>query len=214
MFSKLPQFLLASSSPYRANLLNQIGLKFDSYSPNIDESPKINELPLQLAQRLSAAKAEKASEQYPQHIIIASDQVACLAGTQTPIGKPYNAQNAIAQLSTYSGKTLHFYTALSVFAPSHYANSHASQRQTIVESYSVNFRTLSSAQIRNYVEIDKPFDCAGSFKAESIGISLFESFSGRDHNSLIGLPLMALIELLNNIGIDVLDLQMQYAEQA
>lgn len=203
----IPPILLASSSPYRAAMLQQLGLVFDTYSPNIDESALVNEQPQQLAERLSIEKARAAQSVFPDSLIIASDQVACMDASAQIIGKPYTQVNAIKQLTQYSGNTLHFYTALSVFAPTDYGVKHQVQTQhTLVETYSVTFRQLSQRQIERYIQIEQPLDCAGSFKAEGLGISLFERFSGRDYNTLIGLPLMALVETFQALHIDILDL--------
>lgn len=206
MQSHSPKLLLASSSPYRAKLFAQLGFKFETYSPDIDESPLVNESPIQLAKRLSQQKASVAQAQYGEHIIVASDQVASLNGDEKPIGKPYSFDNAYAQLSKCSGKTLIFYTGLSLYLPASFATKQqVAQQHSLVESFQVTFRKLSDHQIRRYLEIEKPFDCAGSFKAEGLGISLFEQFEGRDYNTLIGLPLMALVDLLLAVGIDIYD---------
>lgn len=216
------RLLLASSSSYRAKLLAQLGFRFDVYSPDVNEQPSEKESPHELAYRLSKAKAQKAQLQYPDHTIIASDQVACLAGSHIPIGKPYTAENAIKQLTSFSGNTVHFFTGLCVIVPKCIAEHAAAKdanitdtkvfssklahknEKTIVERFDVHFRELSHAQIAKYVELDSPLNCAGSFKAEGLGIHLFAGFDGRDYNSLIGLPLMALIDILHEFGIDSL----------
>jgi MAF protein len=204
----LPKLLLASSSPYRAAMLRQLGLSFESFSPDINENPLANELPEHLAQRLSQQKAAVAQSHYPEHIIIASDQVACIEGSKTPIGKPHTFENANAQLQQYSGKTLEFYTGLSVFLPENFAiERQTTQYHSVVEHFKVRFRTLGNQQIQRYLEIEEPLDCAGSFKAEGLGITLFEGFEGRDYNTLIGLPLMALVDVFLSVDIDVLELQ-------
>ena len=206
-----PPFLLASSSPYRAKLLSQFGVPFDTFSPNIDESPEVGESANTLAFRLSQAKANAVADKFPEHIIIASDQVACIKGTEKPLGKPNTRENAIAQLTQCSSKTVHFYTGLSVIMPSAILK-HASQgrQQTIVETFDVNFRALTQTQIEAYIDIELPLDCAGSFKAEGLGIALFDSFSGRDHNTLIGLPLMALNDCLKTFDVDLMRLAAQH----
>jgi MAF protein len=197
--------LLASSSPYRASLLSQLGLAFDTCSPDIDESPLENESPCDLARRLSLAKALELKDKYPNHIIIASDQVASVSGSDKPLGKPLRISNAIKQLQDCSAKTVRFYTGLSVIAPASFNNPQVPKAQTLVESFDVQFRALTLSQIERYIE--KPLDCAGSFKAEGLGIALFERFEGRDYNTLIGLPLMALVDCFSALGIDVLQLQ-------
>ncbi|MBT1449547.1 septum formation protein Maf [Glaciecola sp. XM2] len=205
MNTDTPKFLLASSSPYRAAMLRQLGIAFDVASPNIDESPLCTELPAHLALRLSQQKAQSLVSNYAEHIIIASDQVACIAGTHAPLGKPLSITNAIAQLTRCSGRVVDFYTGLSVILPDSICAPRQCEKQhTLVEKFSVEFRTLSHAQIEAYVHAEQPLDCAGSFKAEGLGIALFQGFSGRDYNTLIGLPLMALVDTLNRFGIDVL----------
>jgi MAF protein len=203
-----PKFLLASSSPYRAGQFTQLGLHFEQFSPNVDESPEPNELPPHIAQRLSDAKALSAQRLYPDHIIIASDQVACLAESNQPFGKPLTSEKAVAQLSACSGKKVVFYSGLSVLVPETFASADQHKRHyTAVETYTVCFRPLSIEQIKQYIRAEQPLQCAGSFKAEGLGISLFDGFEGRDYNTLIGLPLMALNDIFFRIGIDVLALQ-------
>jgi MAF protein len=206
MQSNSPKLLLASSSPYRAKLIGQLGLTFETFSPDINESPLADESPKHLAKRLSEQKAAIAQAHHSEYIIIASDQVATLSGDDKPLGKPLSFDKAHAQLTKYSGKTLSFYTGLSLYLPEFFATKQqVAQHHSLVESFQVTFRALSDHQIRRYLEIEKPFDCAGSFKAEGLGISLFERFEGRDYNTLIGLPLMALVDLLLAVGIDIYD---------
>lgn len=205
MLTEKPKFVLASSSKYRAKLLQQIGLSFEVCSPNLDESAVDNEPSEQLAARLSIQKARAVKAAYSDHIVIASDQVACLDAESHPIGKPHTTKNAIEQLTLCSGKTVTFYTGLSLIFPASYAAIHKIMpEQTLVETYKVTFRTLSEQQIQQYLHLETPLDCAGSFKAEGLGICLFNKFEGRDFNTLIGLPLMALVDTLFTAGIDVL----------
>jgi MAF protein len=197
----MPPILLASSSVYRAQLLNKLGLAFTQASPDIDERAATNEAPDELAKRLSMQKAEALIKHYPNRIIIASDQVAA-THNKSFLGKPHNRNNAIAQLSKASGNIVDFYTGLAV----HYSHATGNfQMQLAVERCRVHFRQLSLSQIENYVDAEQPFDCAGSFKAEGLGISLFTKIEVEDPNTLVGLPLIRLVEFLNNLGVDVLN---------
>jgi len=192
----MQQLILGSSSPFRAELLNKLGLNFITSSPDIDESALNNETAEQLVQRLSEQKALKIAESYPDALIIGSDQVALLDGEI--LGKPGNHDNAVKQLTSASGKTVRFLTGLTL------VNSKSGQVQSLVETFDVSFKALSANQIEFYLQQEKPYQCAGSFKSEGFGISLFSKLEGEDPNSLIGLPLIRLIDLLNNEGIDVL----------
>jgi len=192
----MQQLILGSSSPFRAALLEKLGLSFISSSPDIDESPLENETADQLVQRLSEQKALKIAESYPDSLIIGSDQVALLDGNI--LGKPGSHEKAVNQLSAASGKTVQFLTGLALL------NSKTNKLQSLVEHFDVRFKTLSTNQIEFYLQQEKPYQCAGSFKSEGFGISLFSKLQGEDPNSLIGLPLIRLIDLLNNEGVDVL----------
>jgi MAF protein len=197
-----PPILLASSSPYRGRLLAQLGISFIQAAPNIDESSLFNETPHELVSRLSEQKALALSKQYDDHIIIASDQVA-VTPNNIVLGKPGTVDNACKQLNGVSGQKVSFLTGLCVLSPC--SDHHSSWRkQLIVEPYYVYFRRLSHTQIRNYVERENPLDCAGSFKSEGLGISLFEKLEGDDPNALIGLPLIRLCSMLDNINVSVL----------
>jgi MAF protein len=197
-----PPVLLASSSKYRASLLKKLGLSFIQVSPNIDESRVKSETPNKMVARLSQQKAFALSNLYSEHIIIASDQLAVTQNNDI-LGKPTNTENAIEQLSQVSGQKVKFLTGLCVLAPQSQTNTKASI-QTIVEPYNVYFRELSHAQIRDYISREQPLDCAGSFKSEGLGISLFEKLEGDDPNALVGLPLIKLCTMLANIGVPVL----------
>jgi len=192
----MQQLILGSSSPFRADLLNKLGLNFIASSPDIDESVLNNETAEQLVQRLSEQKALKIAESHPDALIIGSDQVALLDGEI--LGKPGNHDNAVKQLTAASGKTVRFLTGLAL------VNSKTGQVQSLVENFDVSFKALSANQIEFYLQQEKPYQCAGSFKSEGFGISLFSKLEGEDPNSLIGLPLIRLIDLLKNEGIDVL----------
>ncbi|NOQ77563.1 MAG: septum formation inhibitor Maf [Methylococcaceae bacterium] len=192
----MQQLILGSSSPFRAELLNKLGLSFATASPDIDECCLENESAEQLVQRLSEQKAQKIAETHPNALIIGSDQVALLDGEI--LGKPGNHNNAVKQLTAASGKMVRFLTGLALL------NSKTGKVQSLVESFEVSFKTLSSDQIEFYLQQEKPYQCAGSFKSEGFGISLFSKLKGDDPNSLIGLPLIRLISLLKAEGIDVL----------
>lgn len=188
--------ILASSSRYRQTQLAVLGLPFDSANPDIDETPYLNEAPDVLAQRLALAKTNAVANNFPEALIIGSDQVAFCEG-QT-LGKPGSPEAAFQQLSALQGKTVLFFTAVAL---------HDTQnRQSAVEvvSTEVRYRELTENQIRHYLSIDSPYDCAGSFKSESLGIALLEHVSSNDPSALIGLPLIALTRLLTAAGVDVL----------
>lgn len=185
--------LLASSSPARRALLEKLGLPFAVASPDIDESPLPGEDAEGLVLRLSQAKARALASTHPDSLIIGSDQVLTL-GNET-LSKPGNHERAREQLERLSGKTVTFCTGLCLL------NTRTQRCQAIAEPFEVSFRHLSTEQIERYLLADKPYGCAGSFKAESLGITLFHHFQGRDPNSLVGLPLMALVDLLLAEGI-------------
>jgi septum formation protein len=191
------KILLASSSIYRRQLLQKLGLAFEWASPDIDESPLQGESPTQLTHRLAESKAHHFTQAYPDHLIIGSDQIATLDGAI--LGKPHNHSNAIKQLTSFRQKEVTFVTSVCLF------NSATNHTQTSTETYKVKFRNLTDNQIENYLNREKPYDCAGSFKSEGLGICLFEHAEGRDPNTLIGLPLITLTQMLTNVGADPLD---------
>ena len=192
----MQQLILGSSSPFRAELLTKLGLDFSTASPDIDEQALENEQAKDLVKRLSEQKARKIAEQYPNSLIIGSDQVAVLEGEI--LGKPGNHQNAMKQLMAASGKTVQFLTGLALY------NSGSGQMQSLVEPFEVSFKQLSEQQINFYLQQEQPYQCAGSFKSEGFGISLFSKLNGDDPNSLVGLPLIRLIHMLQVEGVDVL----------
>ncbi|KEI71324.1 Maf family protein [Endozoicomonas elysicola] len=185
--------LLASSSPYRKSLLERLNLTFQQASPNIDESPRPGENAKKLALRLSKEKAQALADQYTDTLIIASDQ--CAALENTILGKPGTRESAIKQLSDCSGKQVIFHTGLCLL------NTSTGQQQLACVDYTVWFRKLSSSQVTTYIDVESPLDCAGSFKCEGLGITLFEKMAGDDPNSLVGLPLIALTSMLINEGL-------------
>lgn len=192
--------VLASSSSYRKLLLEKLQMPFATASPDIDESVLDNEDPQSYVERLAIEKAKTLSIQFPNHIIIGSDQCAVLTvgEKQKILGKPHTVESAINQLIQASGETVTFLTGLCVY------NSRSKKCLSLVEPFIVHFRELSEPQIRRYIEQEMPLDCAGSFKSEGLGIRLFSALEGRDPNSLIGLPLIALVDLLEQHGVDVL----------
>lgn len=185
--------LLASSSPYRRELLERLRLPFACHSPAIDETPHPNESAGTLVERLSIAKAQALADSHPQHLIIGSDQVATHKGQI--IGKPHTFERAFEQLQATSGSSVTFLTGLALL------NSISGAYQVATVPFTVHFRTLSNEQIERYLKAERPYDCAGSFKAEGLGISLFRATTGEDASSLIGLPLIRLIDMLHNEGI-------------
>ena len=191
----MPQLILASLSIYRQQLLRKLRLNFSCMSPNIDETALPLETASELVLRLAEQKARAVAAHYPQALIIGSDQVCVNQGSI--LGKPGTLANAKAQLLAASGQTLTFYTGLAVYDASQ------AQMQSVIEPFSVTFRTLNAAQVDRYLALEPALDCAGAFKCEGLGISLFERMEGRDPNALIGLPLIALIDLLNEFGVQV-----------
>ena len=187
--------ILASSSPFRKELLNKLGLDFDVVSPDIDESRKVNETPEQLVFRLAQEKAFEVAKTR-SGFIIASDQVATLG--DKILTKPHSHENAVKQLEKSSGNTVTFLTSLALL------DTHTDTIDTVVEKSKILFKVLSAKQIEYYLQKEKPYNCAGSFKSEALGISLVECIEDNDPNTLIGLPLIQLIKMLENQGIDVL----------
>lgn len=187
--------VLGSSSLFRKQLLEKLGLPFVCYSPKVDESPLQNESADALVRRLAILKAEAVAVAHPQALIISSDQVSVLNGNI--IGKPGNRERAIDQLTASNGKRVRFYTSLCVY------DAKSKRYELDVETYDVHFRSLSEQQIVRYVDKEAPFNCAGSFKSEGFGITLFKSLEGRDPNALIGLPLILLVETLQKFNIEL-----------
>lgn len=189
--------VLASSSTYRKSLLEKLYLNFICAAPDINETAKPDENPRKLALRLAQEKAKTLACDYPEHLIIAADQVAMLNHMQ--LEKPGNRHNAIQQLQLSSGSQVNFYTSICIL------NSATNETKSDIDTCTVHFKHLSDQQIQNYIDLEQPYDCAGSFKSEGLGIALFERIDGEDPNALIGLPLIKLIRLLNAFNIDVLD---------
>ena len=182
--------ILASTSRYRHELLERLRLPFQVARPEVDETPNAGETPAPLAQRLALAKAMAIATQLPDAWIIGSDQVAAL-GFQ-PLGKPGTRDKAIAQLSAMSGREIQFHTAIALI-----------RGNTVLEAMDttrVLFRNLQAEEIERYVDAEQPLDCAGSFKSEGLGITLFDAIESNDPTALVGLPLIALSRLLREAG--------------
>ncbi len=188
--------ILASSSVYRRELLQRLRLPFECVSPAIDESARPDETPATTAVRLALKKARAVAAAHPQALIIGSDQVAELDGT--PLGKPGNHANAVCQLRAMRGQRVVFHTALCLLD----AASGRHQLENAVTT--VLLRALTDAQIERYLQLEQPYDCAGSAKVESLGIALAEKITSDDPTALIGLPLIMLVSMLKREGIEVL----------
>ncbi len=192
----MPQIVLASTSKYRRELLARLGLPFDVAAPGVDEIPLLNETPQNTARRLAEAKARAVAMRFPLAIVIGSDQVAVLDGST--LGKPGNHANAVRQLKAMRAKEVVFHTALCLYNPA------SARVETRVVPYCVRFRNYSDAQIEHYLQREQPYDCAGSARSEGLGIALIAEMRGDDPNALIGLPLIALTEMLAAQGVQVI----------
>lgn len=190
--SILTRLVLASTSIYRRQLLERLRLPFTVHSPGIDENQQPNEDVTSLVYRLAKAKAEAVAVRYPDSVIIGSDQAAVRGATI--LGKPGTAEAAIAQLKAASGAQIVFHTAVHVIDPQH------QQHEAHIDATIVKFRTLSDAEIIRYVAAENPLDCAGAFKAEALGITLFERIDSQDPTALTGLPLIWLAGALRRAG--------------
>ncbi len=191
------KLILASSSPYRERLLKRLGIPFSCQAPDLDESQLAWESPEEMAQRLALAKARLVSTLNPGAWVIGSDQVASLAGVT--MNKPVTHEKAVQQLRASSGNRVDFFTGIAL------AGGPENREWFHVEQFSVYFQELSDLNIEGYLRKEQPYDCAGSFKWEGLGIVLFERLRGNDPTSLEGLPLIALSRLLRNAGIDPLN---------
>jgi len=190
------QLVLASTSPFRKSVLEKLGLPFDCHAPEVDEAPQPHETPAQLVERLSIAKAQAVAAHLQQGLVIGSDQVAVI--DDEILGKPGNHENAVGQLERASGKTVTFLTGLAL------VNAESGAIQAEVVPFKVVFRQLTQPQIVNYLNAEQPYNCAGSFKSEGLGIALFDRLEGDDPNTLIGLPLIRLIRMLEKEGMTVI----------
>lgn len=188
--------ILASSSPYRRELLTHLQIPFTCISPDVDETPAPDELPQQTALRLAQEKAVKVGLNHSEALIIGCDQVATLDNQQ--LGKPLNHDNATKQLRMMRGREVTFHSALCLY------NANTKNMQAEVVPYVVKFRNLTDAQIENYLLKEQPYHCAGSAKSEGLGIAIIEKMTGEDPNALIGLPIIALVTMLQNEGLAVI----------
>ena len=191
-----PTLILASTSRYRRELLERLRLPFEVQSPEVDETPLAGELPAALAQRLAFAKAKAVAAQHPDAAVIGADQVADLDGN--PIGKPGSHERATEQLRLMRGRRVIFQTAVAVVCE---ATGFAG---SVLLPVSVRFRQLTDAEIERYLRLEQPYDCAGSAKAEGLGITLLDAIDSDDPTALIGLPLIRTSALLRQAGIDPL----------
>ena len=188
----MPDLILASTSPYRRSLLERLGLPFTALPPHTPEDTLPGELPPDRALRLAIAKAQAVASQHPEAVIIGSDQVAAV-GSKI-LDKPGDATRCRAQLTAASGSSARFHTACAVIAPQ------TGIRMVHIDTTTVYFRSLSDQEIDRYVERERPFDCAGGFRAEGLGISLFESIESRDPTAIVGLPLIWVACALRRAG--------------
>lgn len=189
------QILLASTSAYRRALLARLGLAFACEAPETDETPHPGESPEALVARLAEAKATAVAYRHPESLVIGGDQVAAL--DSTILGKPGHHLRAVQQLTTLSGRTVAFHTAVCV---QHVATG---RRLSHVDTTRVHFRKLDTQDIERYLQAEQPYDCAGSFKSEGLGISLFERIESQDPTALVGLPLIVLCRFLRELGLEI-----------
>ncbi|RDS86525.1 Maf family protein [Dyella psychrodurans] len=190
-----PSLVLGSTSRYRAELLRRLGLNFESKAPGTEEEVIAGETPAARAMRLAITKATDAGKGLGDALVIGSDQVAELDGVL--LEKPGTIERAHAQLAACSGRSVRFHTALCVL------DTRRGQRHTHLDLTQVHFRTLHATEISRYIEREQPLDCAGSFKCEGLGISLFDRIENSDPTALIGLPLIALARLLRDAGMEI-----------
>jgi len=188
--------ILGSSSRYRKELLSRLNIPFEVAAPEVDETPRLNETPRDLALRLALAKARAVASKYPEAVVIGSDQVADLEGEA--LGKPGNHANAVKQLQRMRGKTVIFQTALSVICLA------TGFEQTDLATVKVSFRDLTDAEIESYLKAEEPYDCAGSAKSEGLGIALLAAIDNDDPTALVGLPLIRTCHMLSAAGMKLL----------
>jgi septum formation protein len=190
------KLILASSSPYRRELLARLKIPFEVILPEIDETPRAGETPQALVERLSIEKAQAVANGQSGALVIGSDQVAVYDGKI--VGKPHAHDPAVKQLQMAQGKTVVLYTGLAL------VNTDSQRVQCEVVPFRVKFRALTLEQIESYLRKEKPYSCAGSVRSEGLGIALLERFEGEDPNTLIGLPLIRLVRMLENEGVSVI----------
>jgi septum formation protein len=192
-----PRLVLASTSPYRRELLDRLQVPFEAVAPETDETALPNESPVATAERLAEAKARAVADRFPAALIIGSDQVAYVVATLQRFGKPETRENAIIQLRSMSGKTVVFHTGLCLLNT---ASGRSHLRGIPTE---VRFRELSDAEIHRYLDKENALNCAGSARSEGLGIALLEYLRGDDPNALVGLPLIALADMLRAEGVEL-----------
>lgn len=190
------RLILASSSPFRRELLSRLMIPFEVVVPDVDETPRPQESPQALVERLAILKAQTVASKHRGALVIGSDQVAVHSGEI--VGKPLTHERAVEQLKSASGKTVLLYTGLALI------NSSSGRVQSEVVSYGVTFRVLTDKQIEAYLRKEQPYHCAGSVKSEGLGVALLERFDGEDPATLIGLPLIRLIRMLEDEGLAVI----------
>ena len=190
------KLILASTSPYRQAILEKLGIEFETISSEVDEAIQENETAQNLVERLSLEKAKAVAQNNPDALVIGADQVAVIEGDI--LGKPLTHANAVHQLQKASGKTVTLYTGLCLY------NSVTNKFQAEVVPFDVVFRELSDTLIDSYLKKEEPYNCAGSFKSEALGIILFEKLNGEDPNTLMGLPLIRLIKMLEHESFQIL----------
>lgn len=190
------KLILASSSPFRRELLSRLMIPFEVEIPDVDETPHSGESPAQLVERLAIAKARAIAGSHPDALVIGSDQVA-VYGNEI-VGKPLTHERAVQQLMAASGRAVTLYTGLAL------VNSASGRVQSEVVPFRVMFRRLTEQQIENYLRKETPYHCAGSVKSEGLGVALLERFEGEDPATLIGLPLIRLVRMLENEGVAIL----------
>jgi septum formation protein len=188
--------VLASSSPFRKSVLSRLNLPFEIFTPEIDEKPFVNESPTELVLRLSDEKARTAQATYPKALVIGSDQVAVVG--DKILGKSGNHEQAVKQLQLMNGKQVDFITGLCVL------NTETELAEVDALVFSVQFRQLTESKIENYLRQDTPYHCSGSFKSEGLGIVLLEKMMGNDPTTVMGLPLIRLVQMLENQGINII----------
>ncbi len=189
------KIILGSTSPFRKELLERFRIKFITDSPNIDETPLENETPQDYVKRLSLEKAKVVAKNHPNALIIGSDQCSVLNNTIR--GKPGNHENAVKQLTESSGQRVSFLTGLCLY------DSSDNSYQLDLIPFHVDFRQLSTVEIESYLQAEQPYSCAGSFKSEGLGVTLFERLQGEDPTALIGLPLIRLSKMLRYKNIQL-----------
>lgn len=190
------KLILGSTSPYRGALLDRLGIPYSVEAPQVDETARANERPVDLARRLAMAKAQAVAQRFPACVVIGSDQVADLEGQ--PLGKPGNHERAVAQLRQMSGKLVVFQTAVAVVC---LENGFSQEALAPVK---VTFNTLTDDEIENYLQREQPYDCAGSAKSEGLGIALLNAIESDDPTALVGLPLIRTCKMLRAAGVEIL----------